>query len=725
MPEQQQKQRKQTSKKQSNPKKKTKQRSSGYITRGKLLLLCTVLVPILAFLARDKPLFPKYQWLTNILNTVSTKRHRRYGYIGEHVSNLGYEEIVYREADVESPFYDVGVKLDWIDLRRRRSIYNGIVSHMTTGNETEGETFIDAEEQSLLEQWDNPDLKIRRLSRCKLLVSSIYRQDMNWHNSAILSRVEDNRENEEEEEGEEEKKKKHKDAQLRNSTLVVERMRIYNYCFLDGISGDGLDTEEVFSAKFFRSRHLDEWDFQCRMFPFLKCDIDFENEMLWPSVYNLTFHGNVSKEQTFRFTSNPKPSLPSGTTLRSFNVNFMRNWARHSRGKGIVTTMSLLQIPLFKRHLRILDKLGNTLPIQVVTTASEYNDVFSSALLSAISQSKQQIHLVSLKGITNDNFLEQHDDPFLFKWLAALFNTFEEELLIDADTVLFEPATSYFNISGYQETGTYMYRDRALPVNHTTKCSDYMFRLEPSLEEARLTDIKLAHTRNDLSEYTPGVCNSEELVYYRFFRDNEHNHVDSGVVVLNKRRKFNGLLMGITLNLAPLLDPCSHGDKEFFWLGQLYAGELYAINPYSGGAAGELHDDYNDHLRIHRYTVCSTHIAHLNEQGKLSWVNGGLNRCKRGTCAQLDFEWMSEYFAPFATGVADVERYYNQPAKMDGVLVPFSGSWKLGFECCGMENCAVLFENDSREGFPGEGVLKKFSPSDIEYYNEIARIWSE
>ena len=86
---------------------------------------------------------------------------------------------------------------------------------------------------------------------------------------------------------------------------------------------------------------------------------------------------------------------------------------------------------------------------------------------------------------------------------------------------------------------------------------------------------------------------------------------------------------------------------------------------------------------------------------------------------------MEEYFASFATDAADVERYYNEPAKMNGVLIPFSGSWKLGFECCGTENCAILFEKDSREGFPGEGVLRNFSSSDIEYYNEIARIWSE
>ena len=694
--------------------------SSRYITRGKLLLLCTVLVPILAFLAKDIAAFSKYQWLPSSLpaafDIVGKQKHRAYGFVGEHVSELGYEGVVYRDADVESPFYDVGVKLDWVDLRRRRRIYDGIVSHIGERYE-EGEALVDVEEQSLLEQWDGPDPKLRRLSRCKLLVSSMYRQDMNWNNSAILSGV--GNENE----------KTDKDAQLRNSTLVVERLRIYNYCFLDGILGEGLNTEEVFSAKFFQFRQLDEWDFQCRMFPFLKCNTDIDNEMLWPEVYNLTFQGNISEEQKFQFKSDPKPSLPSGTTLRSFNVNFMRNWARYSKGKGIVTTMSLLQISLFKRHLRVLDKLGNTLPIQVVTTDVEYNDVFLTVLLGAIGQSQQQqqqqVSLVNLRGITNDDFLKQQNDPFLFKWFAALFNTFEEELLIDADTVLFEPATSYFDISEYKRTGIYMYRDRSLPVNHTAKCKNYMFRLEPSLEEARLTDIKLAYNRNELSEYIPGIISTEELVYYRFFEDNEHNHVDSGVVVLNKRRKFNGLLLGITLNLTPLLHPCSHGDKEFFWLGQLYAGESYAINPYAGGAAGELHDDYNVHLHIHRYTICSTHIAHLNEQGKLSWVNGGLNRCKRSACAQLDFEWMGEYFASFATDVADVERYYNEPAKMDGVLIPFSGSWKLGFECCGTENCAILFEKDSREGFPGEGVLRNFSSSDIEYYNEIARIWSE
>ena len=675
-------------------------------------------MPILAFLAKDIAAFSKYQWLPSSLpaafDIVGKQKHRAYGFVGEHVSELGYEGVVYRDADVESPFYDVGVKLDWVDLRRRRRIYDGIVSHIGERYE-EGEALVDVEEQSLLEQWDSPDPKLRRLSRCKLLVSSMYRQDMNWNNSAILSGV--GNENE----------KTDKDAQLRNSTLVVERLRIYNYCFLDGILGEGLNTEEVFSAKFFQFRQLDEWDFQCRMFPFLKCNTDIDNEMLWPEVYNLTFQGNISEEQKFQFKSDPKPSLPSGTTLRSFNVNFMRNWARYSKGKGIVTTMSLLQISLFKRHLRVLDKLGNTLPIQVVTTDVEYNDVFLTVLLGAIGQSQQQqqqqVSLVNLRGITNDDFLKQQNDPFLFKWFAALFNTFEEELLIDADTVLFEPATSYFNISEYKRTGIYMYRDRSLPVNHTAKCSDYMFRLEPSQEEVELFGTRLQYDRNYvLKNETTDVGG---IVYTRFMMDYQHNNLESGVVVLHKRKKLGGLLVGSLINFVPVLNQCGYGDKEFFWLGQLYAGESYAINPYAGGALGTLDYASDEKRGIHQYKACSVQIAHLNSQGKLSWVNGGLQRCKVFPCGKRDLEKRPDYFMPELSTAEQVMRYYQGALPIKGLAIPYRSWWINGIECCMYQTCAIVNEGGRGSQNLGEGVVVKFTPEEIRTYNEIAQLWSQ
>ena len=567
------------------------------------------------------------------------------------------------------------------------------------------------EEQFLLEQWNSSDPKLRRLSRCKLLVSSMYKQNMNWTNAFALQyhNVSFN--------------ESWNRTMSKASTLMVERMRIYNYCFLDGILGDGLDTEEVFSAKFFRSRHLDAWDFQCRMFPFLKCDIDIENEMLWPGIYNLTFHGNVSKEQTFRFTSNPKPSLPSGTTLRSFNVNFMSNWARHSKGRGIVATMNLRHTQFFGRHLRVLDKLGNTLPIQVIIVPKEFDKNLFGNIFMVSRRTQQQVSIVDLQGVLDKKFVEECEDHFLFKWFAALFNTFEEELLIDADTVLFEPATSYFNISGYRETGTYMYRDRSIPVNHTAKCSDYMFRLEPSQEEVELFGTRLQYDRNYILKN--GTTDVGGIVYTRFMMDHQHNNIESGVVVLHKRKKFGGLLIGSLINFVPVLNQCGYGDKEFFWLGQLYAGELYTINPYAGGALGKLDYASDEKRGIHQYRVCSVQIAHLNSQGKLSWVNGGLQRCKVISCGKLDLERRPDYFMPELGNAEQVAKYYQGALPINGLAIPYRSWWMNGVECCKLQTCAIVNEGDKGLQNFGEGVVVKFTPEEVRIYNDIARLWSQ
>ena len=683
-----------------------------------LLLLCTVLVPILAILVRSKFFLSDSANLPSTATTVVSETT-----VPADDRAVNSTKPIYRDADTDSPFHAVKLMLasyssnkevDTLPTNNAVDSIGIIGNHNIDERDYEGSAGTgeeEEEEQFLLGQWDSPDPKLRRLSRCKLLVSNIYKQNMNWTNTVALqyhnvSFAESwNR------------------TMSKASTLMVERLRIYNYCFLDGILGEGLNTEEVFGAKFFQSRQLDEWDFQCRMFPFLKCNTDIDNKMLWPEVYNLTFQGNVSEEQKFRFGSDPKPSLPSGTTLRSFNVNFMRNWARYSKGKGIVTTMNLKHIPFFGRHLRVLDKLGNKLPIQVIIVPKEFDTNLFGNIFMMSHPTQQQVSVVDLRGVLDEKFVEECEDPFLFKWFAALFNTFEEELLIDADTVLFEPTTSYFDISEYKRTGIYMYRDRSLPVNHTAKCSDYMFRLEPSQEEVELFGTRLQYDRNYvLKNETTDVGG---IVYTRFMMDYQHNNLESGVVVLHKRKKLGGLLVGSLINFVPVLNQCGYGDKEFFWLGQLYAGESYAINPYAGGALGTLDYASDEKRGIHQYKACSVQIAHLNSQGKLSWVNGGLQRCKVFPCGKRDLEKRPDYFMPELSTAEQVMRYYQGALPIKGLAIPYRSWWINGIECCMYQTCAIVNEGGRGSQNLGEGVVVKFTPEEIRIYNEIAQLWSQ
>ena len=47
-------------------------------------------------------------------------------------------------------------------------------------------------------------------------------------------------------------------------------------------------------------------------------------------------------------------------------------------------------------------------------------------------------------------------EDFANKFLATLFNSFDEFILLDADTVLTQSPSYFFNLPQYLETGTFL-----------------------------------------------------------------------------------------------------------------------------------------------------------------------------------------------------------------------------------------------------------------------------
>ena len=71
-----------------------------------------------------------------------------------------------------------------------------------------------AEEQRFLEDWDSASPMRKRLARCRLLVGSMYQDNMEWSNEDAFIEYGNKKRGSEE------------------STLLLERIGIYNYCFL-------------------------------------------------------------------------------------------------------------------------------------------------------------------------------------------------------------------------------------------------------------------------------------------------------------------------------------------------------------------------------------------------------------------------------------------------------------------------------------------------------------
>ncbi|KAG0232560.1 hypothetical protein BGX31_005111 [Mortierella sp. GBA43] len=114
---------------------------------------------------------------------------------------------------------------------------------------------------------------------------------------------------------------------------------------------------------------------------------------------------------------------------------------------------------------------------------------------------------------------------------------------------------------------------------------------------------------------------------------------ESGVVVINKRTRFTGMMSICKMNGRWERELHSyaqfHGDKETFWVGMEMVQEPYAFVRNHGGAIGELRPG-NDK------SVCGAQL-HEDHQGRPLWWNGGLWRNKNeADTRNLDFGyWMS------------------------------------------------------------------------------------
>lgn len=74
------------------------------------------------------------------------------------------------------------------------------------------------------------------------------------------------------------------------------------------------------------------------------------------------------------------------------------------------------------------------------------------------------------------------------------------------------------------------------------------------------------------------------------------------------------------------------GDKDLFWSSlSCAADENYEFNEYSAASVGERTTDEKRKYYPNSQSneLCSTHPGHINEEGKLLWINSGFSYCKK------------------------------------------------------------------------------------------------
>ncbi|KAI8389968.1 putative Mannosyltransferase [Nakaseomyces glabratus] len=533
-------------------------------------------------------------------------------------------------------------------------------------------SFFDKDEK-ILKNWESSSLN----DKCRWLVRGIYSSSA-WNNFDIT--------------------KNYKfETAYEKFQAVSERVRIYNYCFMNG----NIDPVEVFDE--LNIPFADPYDFQSRMFMFLKKVNRNDKAYMYPLIKNVRNGDIIAKPRT-------------KMSAKEYNANFMGHWKAEARGRGITLTVAPDDIKLLRSLFKVLEKLGNEYPVEVVHKGGEMTPKMEDLIRQYAEETSQEVYVINLSPILDPDFASQNIKSFKNKWFAAMFNTFEEAILLDVDVVLYASPEYFFELDGYKKTGLMLWKDREYTeVETSDRCASMAPYFEPSEEEHELlgTIQKYRLTGPDLGTHNE----SEATTLNDFFNNKLATIIDSGVVLINKKQKLNALLLAAYYHMSKYFGGCTYGDKELFEIAALAAGEDYYVDPNKAGAIGPI----GYHPPREKYYVCSAQMGHPDENNNLLWSNGGLKNCKLDS-AEADFKKLPKYFKAKYGSLDTVKLYYKGRSEIQGFIVPdiVKQKWIQYPDCQHYLYCAFITDPPEDDN---TGKLVRFSEEEMEKYNEIGRAW--
>ncbi|KAI8360243.1 mannosyltransferase putative-domain-containing protein [Mortierella sp. GBAus27b] len=294
-------------------------------------------------------------------------------------------------------------------------------------------------------------------------------------------------------------------------------------------------------------------------------------------------------------------------------------WVHHHRrtafslyetyaGQGYVLCAGNRQFEFVVASIQaIRSKLKSKLPIQVFYI--NHWDL-SEERRTFLREMTHDIEVLDISTILDNGLMKL--GGWSIKAFSILASRFEEVMLIDSDVFFLRSPDELFSDPGYLATGALYFYDRTLGGAGRAG-PDWIRAVVPFM-----------------STFPRST---------RTFRGKSDHEQESGVVLINKRKRFSGLLSVCKLNSKYERDLWTYkkfyGDKETFWSGFEIVQEPYAFVRNYGGAIGELRED-NEH------SVCGAQL-HLDYLGRPIWWNGGVMRNKNeGVKQDLNFGyWMS------------------------------------------------------------------------------------
>ncbi|RCK65106.1 putative alpha-1,3-mannosyltransferase MNN1 [Candida viswanathii] len=411
----------------------------------------------------------------------------------------------------------------------------------------------------------------------------------------------------------------------------------------------------------------------------------------------------------------------------------LHNYQRESSGRGIVVTIAEKHVKDIASLIHLLRALKNKLPIEIIYTSlseASKNSIINAARDDYRKLPPQDMWLVGINAAISQGY-DFIFKKFDYKILSMLFNSFQEFILIDADTVFFKNPEQFFNLKGYQRTGAFFFKDRGLLFRRPLKDAQIFSSFGPTAFDATIFGIP------QMTNHTLNNPCFRGLIHFQ----------ESGVVVLDKSRHFDSILMVIQLALIRPITVKSMGDKELYWLGfSLNGDENYVFNDNFAAAIGELTPANNrvrsDGQPFVAQEICSTHPAHISsEDGSLLWMNTGFKYCEKDVSSYEDEAERNKkntVWKHLETG-DDFKKFYNDPLRITHAIIPplddnympkynYEGEpphgWIGHLEFCkNYMTCAYTSIGGKENRL--EGQLITFSDNDVKLFEYLGKIWVE
>ena len=453
-----------------------------------------------------------------------------------------------------------------------------------------------------------------------------------------------------------------------------------------------------------------------KLFPYINFEkLENDEFNFWHTITR--WNGEVYHASVLEFDLKDHHFINSKPINFDTELSFWENWlytVTQSGSKGIVISASDGQLNEAIRLLKILRFLKNEYPIQIVYNADLSRDSIKYITKYARNRDTPEYPAQEIWFLDVHNLLSPtYSDKFATysnKWLALTFSSFEIPILLDSDTVPFVSVDKFYKLEEFQKTGVLFFKDREI-TNDLFEQSELEILKEIIYGCIKLDLTDGSKIREHIED--PTVAQALENMFVKRYR----HHLESGLVVLHKGKHLFSVLTSIALQFSPIAE-YFHGDKDFFWLGELLSKNHFTFHPVDASNIGQLGNVVSKESTGEFYQICSVQLSHTDKDGSLLWLNGGLNVCKKASW-EYDYEH-SRRLADIFQSADALREYYESPVKLEGIIIPDANisGWIKSGECFLFNYCTLFKEGEF-------GKVIKFEENEKRRLSQIVDIWNE